>query len=81
MSLHIIIVGPPASGKTTLLHKIMRDNVNGMFSCVIDGVEQIINNLVLPNNVNWILTCSSLNNVPSHLRDRALVLNVQNIRT
>ena len=79
----IIIVGPAGSGKTTLLHKIIRMNENNNFDFILDGIELIappggVHNL--PNLPNMIITAQTLENVPVHLRESALVLNVQDIR-
>jgi GTPase SAR1 family protein len=78
----IIIIGPAQSGKTTLLHQIIRSNTNVTFPFILDGYE----NLALPEvpqppaHVNYIITATTLDNVPVTLRNNALILDIARIR-
>ena len=78
----IIIIGPVASGKTTLLHKIIRMNENNYFSFILDGVEQlgVAGGVQLPNLDNMIITAQNIENIPAYVRNGSLILNVQEIR-
>ena len=81
----IIITGPAGSGKTTLLHKIIRSNPNITFQLILDGYETIqgsVNNVIpnLPNEINYIITTTQLQNIPENIRVNTLILDVQLIR-
>lgn len=76
----IIIVGPAASGKTTLLHKIIRMNERHTFDFISDGVDVPNWGALGVNSNNLILTTLSLNNVPSHVLQGALILKTPDIR-
>lgn len=77
----IVIVGPPQSGKTTLLHKIIRTNNHVTFNLILDGYEglgAILSNI--PPNTNFILTTQNIVNIPDTIKNCSLILDVQTIR-
>jgi GTPase SAR1 family protein len=79
----IVIVGPPASGKTTLLHKIIRMNDRNNFSMIVDGIENLVAGglaVNLPNLSKMIITAQTLDNVPLHILEGALILRTPDIR-
>ena len=80
----IIIVGPAHSGKTTLLHRIVRTNPNITFSLILDGYETLPDaHNILANNhpdVNFVITTQNIDDIPIHLRNDSLILNVLVIR-
>lgn len=82
----IIIVGPVQSGKTTLLHRIIRSNPDITFSLILDGYESLSpagnNNILtnLPPNLNYIITAQTLANIPVNIKNSSLILNVPYIR-
>lgn len=77
----IIIVGGRTSGKTTLLHKIIRQNPQLTFQLILDGIECLGNNPQIPNLDNMIVTTQALEQVPEVIRTGALVLRTPEIRT
>lgn len=80
----IVIVGPSASGKTTLLHKIIRMNERNHFDMIIDSIENLavggLPVINLPNIPNMIITAQTLESVPPHILQGALVLRTPDIR-
>jgi len=80
----IIIVGPAQSGKTTLLHKVIRTNPGITFSIILDGIEGFAaaHDILpgIPANMNYILTTCLLANVPPAVQAGALILDVPTIR-
>lgn len=76
----VVIVGGPQSGKTTLVHKIIRMNPQNHFQFILDGIEQIGVNTQLPDLPNMLVTTQILENIPIHIRNNALILNVEEIR-
>ena len=83
--MRVIIVGPTQSGKTTLLHKIIRMNPTLTFQILLDGFEALAqagNDILanLPPNASFIISALTIEALPVHVRNGAIVLNAQTIR-
>lgn len=81
----VIIVGPSGSGKTTLLHKIIRMNERNHFDMIVDGIEALIVGGMplgnVPNLPKMLITCQTLESIPHHILQGALILRTPDIRT
>jgi len=82
--MRVIIIGPAQSGKTTLLHKIIRTNPGITFSIIIDGLQAIAGhqNILagIPPASHFIVTSQTLDIIPDHVRTGALIIDVPTIR-
>ena len=80
----VIIVGPPGSGKTTLMHKIIRMNERNHFDMIVDNIEALfaggLTPVNFPNLPRMILTAQNIDTVPPHVSQNALVLRTPDIR-
>jgi GTPase SAR1 family protein len=59
--MRVIIVGPAQSGKTTMLHRVIRSNTNTTFSLIIDGYEAFAAPITpnIPVGMNFIITTTN----------------------
>lgn len=73
----IIIIGPVNSGKTTMLRGIVRENPHIDFHVIMD---EYMDGLVFPPEINFIITSIVLDNIPHVLRNNAVILNLPIIR-
>lgn len=79
----VIIVGLRQTGKTTLLHKILRMHPNNTFSFILDGFELLPAGPAranLPDLPNMIITAQTIEEIPPHILANALILKTPDIR-
>jgi Ni2+-binding GTPase involved in maturation of urease and hydrogenase len=83
MTTRIIVIGVRASGKTMMIKKIRALNPSIHFELVVDDIAIIcktLENLELPETINFIISAQTLDSVPRNLQKGALVLDVTLLR-
>jgi len=80
--MRVIIVGLPQSGKTTMLHTIIRSNPNTTFPLILDGYETVLGAIGInfPIGTSFIITTTNLNNIPQHIKQDSLILDIALLR-
>jgi ABC-type cobalamin/Fe3+-siderophores transport system ATPase subunit len=82
--MRVLIIGPRCTGKTTLLHKILRTNAHINFPIIIDDIQSIQEHQKIlagiPVDNSFIITSQTIDSIPSHARTGALILTVPDFR-